>query len=162
MVYFILLLFAELFSSKYRSGEVPCLPKKTSTIIVRRPVCTPLSNTESHFPSQPLTTATDTVCPLTPSLFGQSRATSPHGIINQPQAKRLDRPPVTFGLTRFPSAICLWLTMPRPLAMTRGTLSSQQQQHKPPLFGSKDPSELLIHILGAARLRGPTLGWLLL
>ena len=63
---------------------------------------------------QPFTTATDTVCPLTLSLFGPSRATSPHGIINQQEARRLDWPPLTFGLKRYPSAICLWCTMPHP------------------------------------------------
>lgn len=63
---------------------------------------------------RPFTTATDTVRPLTLSLFCPSRATSPHGIINQPEARRLAWPPVTFGFTRFPSAICLWCTVAHP------------------------------------------------
>lgn len=73
-----------------------------------------IPNLKNSFSLQPFTAATDTVRPLTSSLFGPSRATSPHGIINQPEARRLDWPPATFGLTRFPSAICLWCTMPRP------------------------------------------------
>lgn len=88
---------------------------------VRAPLCPLIPNVEKLV--LPSTTATDTVRPLTPSLLGPSRVTSPRGIINQPEVRRLDWPPVTFAP---------WRDFPQPYvrgAPCPAHSAAREQQH---------------------------------
>lgn len=105
-----------------------------------------------NWPSvQPFTTATDTVWPLTFSLFCPSRATSPHGIINQPEARRLAWPLWPLALQDFPQPYVCGSPWPTP-PLDRGKLNSQEQQRK--LVTTKEPSKMFYN-MGSGSDRHP-------
>lgn len=90
--YFSIDLVSVYFFGKCSSLKVPGLKwhhsaRGSAFRALSRPL---IPNVENWFSVQSITGATDTVHPLTLSLFGLNRAASPRGIINQPKARRLD------------------------------------------------------------------------
>ena len=109
----------------------------------------------NSFSMQPFTMATDTVCPLTPTLFGLIRETSPRGIINQPEARRSDWPLVTFGLTRSPlSHMSVDLPEESSASKSNSPKTSTDHQIQTPVRAAQ------LHILGPASHRNPAQSWL--
>ena len=111
---------------------------------------------------QPLTA--NTVCPLTPSLFGPSIGTSTHGIINQPEAGRLDWPLWPLALQDFPLPYVCGSPRRTPLPMhgQRKKISAAKNNSTDPgpLQSQRSVWAAQFHILGPASNRNPTQGWL--
>lgn len=117
-------------------------------------------NSENWFSIQPFTTATDTVRPLTPSLFGPSRATSPHGIINQLEARRLDWPPRPLALREFPQPYVCGSPCPTPPWDQRKALQPRTTAQTGTVQLRRSIWAAQFHILGPASHRNPSQRWL--